>query len=196
MTIFQDKIREFNIKVVESHNPVQDPNQFIAHTRGLIGVEGFVICWDTGHRVKCKAEDYLRKHKSKESMSREKNVIELIVTEKLDDVKAFLDAKDLARVEVFERDFWEGMTTNAALLYNLAKSGRGKFAERKDYAVEFVQKQDEKLVPFLYRMFDEKVNALELLKKAVAGACGTQTKIDESRWMWGGIKWADAVIDE
>lgn len=162
-----------------------------------MGVEGFVICWDTGHRVKCKAEDYLRKHKAKDTLGREKNVIELIVTEKIDDVKAFLDPTDLIRVQAFEKEFWEGVRNTALELTKLRfrAVGAGLDKDKRTYAVEFVQKQEQKFAPFLYKMIDTNVSAIEQLKMAVAKSCGTQAKIDECRWMFNCSWNAPTVID-
>ena len=200
MTIFQDKIKEFGIEVVEAHAPVQDPNQFIEFTRGLLGVEGFVICWDNGQRVKCKAEDYLRKHKAKDSMAREKNVIELIVSEKIDDVKAFLEGDDLTRVEAFEKQFWEGVLRTSYDLMNMRDMARrcGLDADRKMYAVEFVKKQDAKYAPFLFKMFEQmKVGEVfAMLKGAIAKSCGTQSKVDEVRWMFNCSWTAQPLVDD
>jgi RNA ligase len=197
MTILQDKIREFNIPTVKSHNSVADPQEFISFVRGLIGEEGFVVAWDSGHRVKCKSEDYMIKHKAKDMIGREKNVIEIIANEQADDVRTFLDAKDLARFEEFENKFWNGVRDTSLTLIDLRiAAAKAKLdVDRKIYAVEFVQKQEEKYQRFLYKMFDQKENTYELVKGAIAKSCSTQTKVDEVRWLFN-CHWIEQGVEE
>ena len=176
---------ELAIPIVEAYNGTAENMQaLIDYTRDLVGMEGFVVRFDSGHMIKVKAEDYLRKHKAKESLSREKNVIELIVTEKADDVKSFLDAKDLARFEEFERKFWDGVQATVGTLQALRNQCRA--VDRKTYAVEFVQKRDPKYSRFLYKMINPMSNTevLELVKDSIAASCSTQTKVEEVRWMF------------
>jgi len=195
MTILQDKIREFNIPVVSSRDPVADPEEFISFVRSLEDEEGFVVCWHTGHRVKVKAESYMRKHKAKDMIGREKNVIEIIVNEKADDVKGFLDANDLARFEKFEADFWAGVQVTVGTLQALRNQCRA--VDRKTYAVEFVQKRDPKYSRFLYTMINPMSNTevLEMIRDTIAKSCGTQTKVDECRWLFN-CGWYEKNIEE
>jgi len=189
----------YGIPVVKAYQgTAANMQELIDKTGPLVGCEGFVVRFDNGMMLKCKAEDYMRKHKAKDTLGREKNVIELIVTEKMDDVKAFLDAGDLARVAAFEKAFWDGMQVTALMLEQFRRQAAvlSLDVDKRTYAVEFVQKQDKKLAPFLYKMFDVNELALPLLVKDVASSCGTAARVEEARWIFNANWAAPAVIEE
>ena len=169
----------------------------VSQTKDLIGVEGFVVRFDDGHMIKVKAEDYLLKHKTKDALSLEKNVIEILVSEKADDLKAFMDAKDLARFNEFEAAFWDGVTgTVNDLKYLRMVKAEGLDSDRKTYAIEFVQKQDSKYAQILYKMFDYKSSEVfGMVKGAIAKSCSTKTKVDEVRWMFN-CEWNGKILPE
>lgn len=183
---------QFDIPVVRAFSGTAANMQSLVDQTGpMVGLEGFVVCFEDGHRIKVKAEDYLRKHKAKDSVSREKNVVELIVTGQLDDVKSFLDEGDLARILAFEKQFWIGIHETVHQLMTLrAFAAEQKLdIDRRTYAVEFVQKMHNKYSRFLYQMMDEHQNLFEMVTKTIAASCGTQTRLDECRWMFGNVSW-------
>lgn len=188
----------FGVEVVKAYEGNADSMvALVEETKGLVGMEGFVVVFNTGLMVKVKAEDYLRKHKSKEAVQLEKNIIELLVTDKLDDVKSFLSETDLARVEQFEIEFWLGVRDNALILqalFDVAKVG-GLTAERRAFATEFVAKQPAIYRPMLFRMLDG-AQAFDLIRGAIAKSCSTSTKVEEVRSLFGGIFWTKISIEE
>ena len=190
----------FGVPVVKAYQGTAANMQELLDQVGpMVGCEGFVVRFDSGQMLKVKCGDYLRKHKAKDTLGREKNVIELIVTEKMDDVKAFLDANDLVRVVEFEKKFWDGVIATANVLLDLrcAATVAGLDVDRRTFAVEFVQKQDEKFAPFLYKMFGmvSTADAIALVSKYIASSTGTQTKIDEVRWMFD-CYWNAQALEE
>jgi len=196
------KAELYGIPCVKAYEGTAENMQaLIDYTRDLIGEEGFVVRFDDGHMIKVKAEEYVRKHKAKESLSREKNVIELLVTEKLDDIKGFLDAKDLERIRDFEGKFWIGVKDTADMLIDLRwlANREGHDVDRRTYAVNFVQSpsRDSKMAPFLYKMFDVKSPAevFRLLTDVIAKSCSTQAKINDVRWIFN-CDWNEVVVDE
>lgn len=188
----------FAIPVVKAYaGSANNMQALVDETKELVGAEGFVVRFDSGHMIKVKAEDYLRKHKTKDAIQREKNVISLLVNEQADDVKAFMDPKDLERFEKFENLFWLGVRETALDLNALhyVAASFNMLDDKKKYAVEFVQKQPEKYSRFLYKMFIP-CNTFNLVKEAIAASVGTQAKIDECRWMFGNVKWNEEIVEE
>jgi T4 RnlA family RNA ligase len=82
---------------------------FIGYVRDLEDREGFVVRFSDGHMIKLKCDWYVQIHKAKEAILQDRNIVELILDEKLDDVKAHLTQEDRDRLTQFENDF------NAAL---------------------------------------------------------------------------------
>ena len=191
---------QFNIPVVKAFEGSTESMQDLLDQVGpMVGCEGFVVRFDDGHMIKVKAEDYLRKHKAKDTLCREKNVIELIVTEKLDDVKAFMDAADLKRVEEFEKAFWLGIryVADELVMLRYVAKDQGLDVDRKTYAVEFVKKQDARYAPFLFKLYDDwsLQNSFLRIKDVIEKSCGTQSKIDEVRWMFNCSWNVSTIVD-
>lgn len=59
-----------------------------------LGVEGIVLVYKDGYRLKVKTEDYLRKHHALEGLSLEKHALSLALQDKVDDLSGILDQDD------------------------------------------------------------------------------------------------------
>jgi T4 RnlA family RNA ligase len=146
-------IESHSIPVVEQHGSVEDPKSFIEYVRDLKNAEGFVIRWSDGHRVKIKAHEYLQIHKAKEAILQDRNIVELILEEHLDDIKAHLPAEDRDRLTQFENDF---NTDIAHVVVNISKilyDVVGK-VDRKTFAIDIAPKLDPYIRPIVFKNFD------------------------------------------
>ena len=54
--------RTHGVAVVESFGSVEDAKAFAAEVRGEQGVEGYVVAFESGHRLKLKTEAYALRH--------------------------------------------------------------------------------------------------------------------------------------
>ena len=152
--MIQNLIREYNIPVVEQHGSVEDPKAFTQYVHELKNAEGFVIRWADGHRVKIKAHEYIQIHKAKEAILQDRNIVELILEEHLDDVKAHLPAEDRDRLTQFENDFNAAVVQRVmyitAVLYKLASEK----IDRKTFALEHASKLDAYARPIVFKNFE------------------------------------------
>ena len=113
----------FGIDVVKAYKgTAENMELLLAETRDLKGAEGYVIRFHDGHMLKVKAEEYCRFHKTKDSMTLEKNIVDLLVNDKVDDTKAFMMDEDRVRVEEFEDKF---LTSNHFGEYTLEEQQNG-----------------------------------------------------------------------
>jgi RNA ligase len=188
--------RKFKIPLVKQYEGnAQNMTDLVAEITDLEGAEGFVIRFESGHMVKVKGRWYVQLHKTKDNLSREKNVIELLVTEKADDIKAFMLEEDRKRFEQFEHDFWTNVQVTANDMQLKFDANKDRFVDKRDYAVNFVQKEiDDDSRKFFYSMWDGK-KVFELLKEHISNNCGTQTKVDDVRWIFN-CNWNYAQTEE
>lgn len=178
------KIQEFNIPVVEIYPRFKSANDLLEFTRPLRGVEGFIADFD-GHKVKVKAEEYVRIHKTKDLIRAERNIADIIINEQLDDVIPLLDATDLATVRSYELRLssaidnvlgrLEGLVTLARVLHSGVK---------KDVAINFVpnliNKDD---ASFIFSALDGKELRTLVINK-IKTSVGNTTKYDAlMKWM-------------
>lgn len=165
----------------------------IDHTRSLEGVEGWVVRFHDGHMVKIKADWYVRIHKVKDDLLFEKNVIDLIVNENIDDAKPFMLEDDRRRIEAFEGEFWAGVD-RAVELYDFAFNNllQEDILDKKSYALT-VMKTDQTVDPFMPGMMfgrfdakDTRTMVIDQIRKNLS----TQTKVDGARQLWGHARWS------
>lgn len=183
-----DKIKEFHIPVVAAYGTIQgNINEYVARQVKMEGREGDVIRFADGHMLKLKNEWYVRIHKTKDLIRAERNILDIIINEQLDDVLPILDEVDLKTVRDYEKVFWElfnGKLGQLEGLIDLAKVLCG--SDKKKLALEFVpnlkQKDDAK---YLFLAFDGK-NVRDLMIEKVKASVGNTTRYDEMiAWMKG-----------
>ena len=181
----------WNIPVVKAVDglSVQNIDLFVKQVREWDDGEGIVLRFDTGHMVKVKADDYVLRHKSKDSINQEKNVLQTILNDSVDDLVPLLTPEDADRLKRFQGAFWVSVDDLASEMADLYNAGNLMYPEKKDFAVEFVQKKILPIhSPIMYGMKAGK-GSKEVLIDLIGKSLGSQPKIDAARWMFGGIEW-------
>jgi RNA ligase len=182
----------YNIPVVRQYpGTTASMEHLLAETHDLQGQEGWIIRFDDGHMLKLKGKEYVTIHKAKDQILRENGVIEMILDEKLDDVKAFLPEDDRRNLERFEGAFWHGVQDTAGrwqLAYIGAKNVFG--ADRKAFAMEWAPGFEQNLRSVIFRAwdasdFDFHAAVVDTVRKNL----GTQTRVNEARHLWGDAAW-------
>ena len=181
----------WNIPIVKAVNglAVQNIELFVKQVREWESDEGVVIRFNSGKMVKIKADQYVLRHKSKDSISQEKNVLECVLGDAVDDLVPLLAPNDVSRLQRFQGAFWRGLDEVAYEMAELFIKGNKMYPEKKDFAVEFVQKKVEPIyAPIMYAMKSGK-GSKEVLIEMIRKSLSSQQKIDAARWMFGGIDW-------
>jgi hypothetical protein len=141
--------------------------------------------------LKIKGEWYLRIHKTKDNLTHEKNVVDLLVNEKMDDAKAFMMDDDRKRVEAFETEFWEGVASSVDKYDKYWMMVQASNLDRKAYAQNWmptIKQQDPCAPQFVFGKFDGK-DTRTMILDAIRKNTNTQTKINGVRDLWEGAKW-------
>jgi RNA ligase len=143
------------VPMVREFEPQTDMKEFIEYVRDLEDVEGFVVRFNDGHMLKLKCHWYLQIHKAKEAILQDRNIVELILDEKLDDVKAHLQAEDRDRLSQFEEQL---NLTVSYVVYHLANDLswiREDAIDRKTFALEHSQRYDQYMRALIFKNFEE-----------------------------------------
>jgi len=181
----------WNIPVVKALAglAVQNIDLFVKQVREWDDGEGVVLRFDSGHMVKIKADDYVLRHKSKEQINQEKNVLQTILSDSVDDVVPLLTPDDAQRLKEFQGVFWASVVDLCIDMDHLFQIGVEKYPDKKDFAVEYVQKEIPPMyAPIMYAMKGGK-GSRQTIVDMISKSLSTQTKIDENRWLFGEIKW-------
>lgn len=157
--------------------------------RGLEDTEGVVVRFSNGHMIKVKADWYVLRHKSKDAITREKNVLDYVVNERVDDVLPFLQAEDQARLMKFQDAFWKGIAVTVKKYERYVDSV--KDLDKRTWAIEYMPEAktlDTHLSPIVFNWYSGKSvhdSVVEIVRKNI----NTQARVEEHRSLWGGHKW-------
>jgi RNA ligase len=119
--------RAYGIELVKE---VHDPLSCI---RSSSNMEGVVMQYPDGHRVKVKSDWYIQRHRAKEKITRLRDNIMLILDGKIDDLKPLLSPEDLATFLNFELEFFTHKSNLEKKILELYKEALKM--SRKDFAI-------------------------------------------------------------
>jgi RNA ligase len=182
--------KNYNIPVVKAiAGDDTDIQKVVDHIRKWDDGEGVVIRFDTGHMVKVKADDYILRHKSKESINQEKNVIQVVLDDAVDDMIPLLTKEDAERLKNFQKAFWDSVEHTAMDMNDLYNAGNTMYPDKKEFAVNFVQKM---ILPFhapiMYAIRGGRPT-IEVIKEMIRKSLTSQAKLNDNRWLWGNLDW-------
>ena len=179
----------WNIPVVKAVDglSVQNIDLFVKQVREWDDGEGIVLRFDTGHMCKVKSADYVLRHKSKDSISQEKNVIDCILQDAVDDLVPLLTPEEAARLKEFQNAFWMGLEDVGMDIHDAYRQiERGQ--DQKEFATMAVPSVLPQYQPFMFKL-RKGVPVRDLLIEQIGKSLSSQPKIDASRWLWGNLDW-------
>ena len=144
----------YDIPVVRQFEPQTDMKAFLEYVRDLEDLEGFVVRFNDGHMLKLKCHWYLQIHKAKEAILQDRNIVELILEEHLDDVKAHLPAEDRDRLTQFESDFNICVGIVVQDILDIMGELDDSNIDRKTFAVEMAPQICPYMRPIVFKNFD------------------------------------------
>lgn len=149
------KIREFDIPTVGTIHNFRDIDSLVSYTRQLKDAEGFIIAFDDGHKVKIKADEYVRIHKALDRVRFDRNIVDLIINENIDDVVPLMPQYEIDRIRDFESRFWNAFQTKEdSLLADRNICSQLYEDDRKRIALEFIPALYKADSGFIFKMLD------------------------------------------
>ena len=166
-------------------------SSFLLEISGREDEEGYVIRWPDGHMSKAKNEWYCQLHKTKELLTFEKDVIALVLNEKHDDAKAFMDDNDKNRIDAYANELYRQIGISADRLNWIVIAAKDNLNNsKKRFALEVIPEHDTHDKALLYRIWDDN-DPLTVVTEHVLGNTGSSTKVEQVRYLIGGIHWKD-----
>jgi len=173
------------VPLVREFDPQTDMKEFIEYVRGLEDLEGFVVRFDDGHMIKLKCDWYVQIHKAKEAILQDRNIVELILDDKLDDIKAHLPAEDRDRLTYFESQINSRILDRSAHLSD-ATNTEQDLGDRKYFALNRAQEYNSYSKAIVFALWDDNSyeRSSELVRRTVRNNLGRTTKWEELRDHW------------
>jgi len=149
------------------------------------GREGVVIRFDSGHMIKIKNEWYVRIHKVKDLVRSQRNIINLIINNEVDDVLPILLEADVKKVKDTQALFFKSIEDKELEIGLMCKFVVNMYGDnRKAIALEFITQLDDKsLGYFIFGYLDSK-KVEDMMMSKVKSNVGSNTKWDKfSTWL-------------
>lgn len=174
------------LRVVPVHGTGETGAEFTAYARAVLGFEGFVVRFDNGLWVKAKGDDYVLKHKAKDSILQEKNILQLVLSGGLDDVLPLLDESDADDARSYRESIENGIRSTAQELSRFVAANQN--VPQKEFALDHVKKLPKLLQPLAFTV-RKGVDGNEAVRAYIIANATSQTRVDECRDLHG-ARWA------
>src|SRR5690606_38246537 len=147
--------------------------------RDLKDTEGYVIRFATGKMTKIKCDWYVQIHKAKEAILQDRNIIELILDQKLDDIKPHLLQDDLDRLNEFESQVNSSVVHLSKRIYDIAKRNIEN-GDRKTFALGEGTELNGSTRAIIFKLWDKlsEEYTLELVTDTIRNNIKTNSKWD------------------
>jgi RNA ligase len=178
--VMKDVAEKYNIPCVKTHS-LSDLENVMKHLSSSQGEEGVVLRFDDGHMVKVKSEWYIRLHKTKEAISSEKNVVELILNNSLDDLKSILMDEDVQKLNNYEKKFSQCLIDYCLLIVNILDHVRKTNMSRKVFALTS-ENYSAKVKAVVFKFFDVDYTYYDIVKyisDMILKHCNSNKKFEE-----------------
>lgn len=172
-------LAETCLPIVTHHSPRHtSAADFLAYARSIQGAEGFVVRFDNGQWVKAKGEDYVLKHRAKDSILQEKNLLALVLSGGLDDVLPLLDDSDARAVKRYAEEVESGIAITADWIWRCVADNDN--LSQKEFATTIVPNMDP-----IFRSLAFQVRAghrpHDVIRARIAANCNSSTQVEECR---------------
>lgn len=172
----------FGVALVEDHGTVDDAAAFVARVRAATGIEGYVLAFEDGHRLKLKTEAYVLRHKALSLVAFEKNVLGWICAGSVDDIVPLLPEAVADRVLDYRDQIGRGVAARAAEIEGFVAAHRD--LPRKEFAARAVAMFDPRLRGLAFSVLDGK-DGRTLLLDLLAAASQSEPRVSAVRDLFG-----------
>lgn len=190
----RDEAEAYDIPLVKAGPELTGyDEEIVEEIRQVEGEEGDVWRRKDGHMQKLKGEHYCLLHKTLEHLNHEKDVIRLILDEKLDDAKPFLPEDLVSKADDFAKSIFTGLKKFASDLYWEVQADYDNLnASKKKFAERVAKLPNSRYLFWAWDHLEEgEEGVYTYLVSVVKDNLGTQTKVNEIRRIWGATKWTD-----
>ena len=172
------KIKEFNIPVADILPKFNDVNHMINYVRELEGMEGIVLSYNNGHKLKCKGDWYVAIHKTKDLFLHPRHIVNLFYTETIDDSLPIMEDADREQALKILAVFHQGVHA----LSMTAKQYVNRYQGLKDANKKFALSEDSKnagvLSSLVHKALREGQVRLDDVYSLVGKQIGTNIQFD------------------
>ncbi|AMB46160.1 RNA ligase [Methylobacterium sp. AMS5] len=181
----------FDVPVVRAKGAIADAKGFVAGARREAGIEGYVLAFEDGHRLKLKTDGYVLRHRALSDVRLEKNVLGWVAAGAVDDVVPILPETVAARLLAYQAVVEGRASAHAADILAFAAEHRG--VPRKDFAVLAFRRFDKRLTHAAFAAFDGR-DPRAVIGAMLVHASGSEGRVEAVRDLFG-MTWIAEDLD-
>lgn len=129
-----------NVKPIPAHRET-DIESWAKQVKEWGGEEGIVATLPDGLMVKVKADSYVVKHRAKDSLSRDRDVVTLILKGEEDDLIPLLDERSTEALKRYAKDVRDELSKTIQKLADFVAKAKANGATAKEFATEYALKE-------------------------------------------------------
>lgn len=163
--------------------PVVQPMLVGIHdVKNLSDTEGIVVCFTDGHKLKVKTDWYCAIHKMKENLLFEKNVIKLILEDKVDDILPAIPEADKNKLNEYKDNLLQNVQLSTFII-SQKLAYYEKTLTKKDYAIMYAPRDNslDRIIIFSCWNNDKDISS-EIIKYMLKHT-GSQKEVDSIRYL-------------
>ncbi|MEO9650465.1 MAG: RNA ligase [Roseobacter sp.] len=183
---------QYGVGAARSFGSVENIANFWDEARALEGVEGYVIAFENGHRIKIKADAYVLRHKALAGLAYEKNLLAWIATDAVDDVVPLLSPEAAEFVRHYQTQIMDAILRWEQDIGHFIR----QYADlpRKEFALKTKEEVPPRLQSVAFRAFDG-TSIRQSLMEILERASGSDTKVEAIRPLFE-MKWRPMAPQE
>ena len=184
----------YNIRTLKSTGQVQDALSFVKKVQGMVNAEGYVVRFHDGHMIKVKADEYLAIHRAKEGIVREKNVLQMLFEEKMDDILPKLPEEDAKKLSEYCDAVFLNVQNYKNRVWNdyLTLVNTPGIKTKKDFALVVMDKHKD-CYQLMFKFWDG-YDPWQVIQKYLLSHTNSSARVEEIRDIIG-VTWDYGDID-
>lgn len=169
-----------NEAIIKYHIPTCPKVPFdIDLIKDIQDIEGIVIVFNNGHRIKVKTDWYVGMHRFKDETSSLRKLIKLILEERIDDTLTILPEMERQEVESKVNKFWNWFNLQVQALELINLQHTSKFSTKKELALHLQQAKTPRWLNAIYYRTYEGDDVSESFKKMILSNCNQESVFNE-----------------
>lgn len=151
--------------------------------RAQEGAEGVVVTFDNGHMVKIKSDWYVRLHRTKDAISTERKVVDLMLNGNIDDLKPLMDKESFDKIISYEQSFCHAIGETIAGILATVDHLEAEGVDKKTFAIEY--SKSSRVASLIFKWYDNKhVSFYDMIISRVKVACNNNKNFDAVKEMY------------
>lgn len=159
--------------------------------------EGIIAVFTDGSCLKVKSDWYVRLHRTKDALYREKNVLKLIAEDQIDDLYPILDEATRKQVQAYHTFVTDCVLEGCSQIQTILNERNNYGLSRKEVALKHLPNLAMALRPVLWNVYDiADIDSIDLPKevmKHLSNLANSNTKVEAVRDLLSGKKYSDFV---